>query len=100
MKLFRWVVRRRLKYILLTSIFVFTLVLSIVLGSSLPIYSQTATSNPCQKFIADNTKYASCEKLILDIHETAKRHVQGGESMQTLVVKQLYENNSLKFTSS
>ncbi|MEM8723627.1 MAG: NACHT domain-containing protein [Cyanobacteria bacterium P01_G01_bin.39] len=98
MKLTRWFFRKRFKYILLTSIFALTFASSVIFGLSLPIYSQTNTSTPCQKFIANKTKYASCEKLILDIHETAKRHVQGGESMQTLVIKQLYEHNSLEFT--
>ncbi len=85
MQVSRWFLRKRVKHILLTSIFTLALILSVMFGSSLPTYTQTPTLTPR-------------EKVILDIKEDAKRDLQNNGSMQIMVVINTYKNNSVGLT--
>ncbi len=71
MQLSRWLLRKRIKHILLTSIFALTFTLSIMLGLAFPTYNQT-TSGECE---ASPTQ-APCEALVGDIKKSAGRHFQ------------------------
>ena len=86
MQLPRWLLRKRIKHILLASIFTLAFTLSVIVGSSLPTYTQTSNLTPR-------------EKLILEIKEYAKRHVQSKSSMQTTLVVKLYENHAVGLTA-
>ena len=85
MQLPRWLLRKRIKPILLTSIFTLAFTLSVIVGVSLPTYTQTST-------------YTPREKLIKDIKEDAKRDLQNNGSMQIMVVIRTYDNNSVGLT--
>lgn len=77
MQLSRWLLRKRMKHILFTSLFTLALTLSVMFGSSLPTYTQTTIITPR-------------DKLILDIQEDAKRDLQNNGSMQIIVVINTY----------
>ncbi len=84
MQLRRWLLRKRIKHILLTSIFTLTLTVSVVLGSAFPTYTQTPTSTSTSR-----------ESLIKEIKGYAERHVANDSQIKTEFVVQLYKDNSV-----
>ena len=86
MQLPRWLLRKRIKPILLASIFTLAFTLSVIVGSSLPTYTQTSNLTPR-------------EKLILEIKEYAERHVQSDSSMKTEFIVDLFKENKEGLTA-